>query len=774
MLAQPLGSLPALGPLLSPFTGFWRNLPVKIKPVETYNWETLNEPVEVVWDANRIPHIFAKTESDLHQVQGYLHARDRLFQMDLSTRAAQGTLSEILGKKVLKVDRFFVSIGMRQAVQNSYEFIMADDETRLALESYALGVNRWIESLHPNQYPVEYKLIGIDPSPWSARRSVELLKVMAFRLSGRSYDMMVTRHLQKHGKEKTLGLFPFEFSNEWFSGYEDGKGYKSQDLKKLDDFVTALELFPPYLQPFATNGSNNWAVSSKRTGDGHSYLANDTHLKYSSPAVWYEQQLVTPGNNVYGAAFAGAPGVMIGFKPTIGWGMTNGNTDAVDWAEVEFKDSDSLEYLWDGEWIKAEVDEQVINVKNSEPLTLSIKVTKVGRVVDQQKNLGLAVRWQALEPSNEVKAFLHLTRSKNLADCKEAVSHLWNPTQNAVCASPEDVAIYHAGKIPIRTKGDGQFVRNGRTSAAQWKGFVPFENIPKSESPKSGLVWSANAQVAHSRYPFFVTWDFNEAFRGIRIKRRLEDMQPPFSIEKMIELQTEFFDLKAELALPLMLKGVDKSVINDEILKKLEAWDFVADANSIEALVYNVWWGALERNLYFPALGARQGNLYPKSELTIELMRSVLEGKSKHPGLWVLGDDKKADLKEKLTRAYEKAIVLIQKRFGGSVRNWSWGEWQVTRMDHLIKIPAFGAKLTTVGGAVTAVNANAGNHGAAWRQIVKLGEDFKAKTNYPGGQSGNPFDPSYHQFVKSWGANEYRDVKFFMSLDEAKSSVGGE
>ncbi|NQZ01570.1 MAG: penicillin acylase family protein [Bdellovibrionales bacterium] len=771
-LGNSFSSLPALGPLLSPFTGFWRNSPVRGKDVEKFDWSSLSAPVTVVWDKHSVPHVFGKTLQDVYQVQGFLHARDRLFQMELSTRPAFGRLSEMLGPKLEKYDRFFIKMGMRRSVEKTYEMVMADPEVRAAVESYTEGANRYIRSLSASRYPVEYKLLGQSPELWTAKKSVGLLKVMTFRLAGRSYDLMVTKHLQKLGRKKAMSLFPGKFPARWFAGYEAGRGYQKPEFRgsSTDEFTASFQMFPEYLQPFATNGSNNWAVSGRVTRDGQTYIANDTHLKYSTPNVWYEQQLVATDDNVniYGAAFAGAPGLEIGIQPEFGWAVTNGNTDVADWFEVEFESESSLRYLWNGDWKTAEkVDEEFL-VKGGSSESVELLYTEAGLVMAREGKLGLALRWMPHEGSNEFRAFLELVRSKDRKDCEKAIKHLWSPSQNVICADTENVAIYHAGRVPIRPSGDGQFVKNGRVSDTQWKGFVPFENIPKKVDPKQGYVFSANAPVASDKYPYFVTWDYNPPYRALRISEVLDKNAKDASIESFKALQTDDLDLSARETLPLMLELLGKEPLADQVVA-LKAWDHRTGAKSSEASLFFAWRSLFRRALFEPVLGPREGNLYPKNMIVTQILEAISKG-SRHPALWILGESPKDKVKELLRDSLEQALAQLTDQYGDP-KNWAWGEVQGTQIDHLIKLGPFGGDLTSMGGSVDSVNANGGNHGPSWRHIARLGEDFEVHVNYPGGQPGNPFDPDYRAFVKGWAEGSYREVNFYRGLEQALESL---
>lgn len=790
ILANPIGSLPPLGSLLNPFHGFWRNGPMKMPERETLRG--LDKTVEVVWDSYRIPHIFALTQRDLFFAQGYVEARDRLFQMDLMTRAGVGRLADLVGPKALETDQFFVKLGFRTIAQRTLDFIKKDPESWEALDAYSQGVNFYIQSLDKKDWPLEYKLLGVGPSAWDPERSVALLNIMSFNLAGRSYDLHLTKHLKAHGLEKVKNLFP-----EFLPSRADDFVILKNDFEASqkvptpsDSFVTAFDDFPEFLQPFASNGSNNWAVGPKKSQTGATILANDTHLAYSLPGVWYELQLIAPGINVYGSSFPGAPLVIVGFTQSVGWAVTNGTTDVLDWYEVEFRDEQSLEYLFEEQWHLAERQVETIEVQRGKSVEVEVLWTRSGVVMHREESLGLAAQWVVHEPSNEIKTFLELNKAKNFVDCNQALSFYQAPAQNFICADAKNIGLWHTGLLPKRWSQQGRFVLNGRLDSHQWQGWIPREQNPSVENPPEGFVRSANQRVVDESYPYYLGWDYEESYRGRRIRQALEEKEK-WSLEDMIQLQNDELNLHAAEVLPHLLDLVEDQILRLQetddktqegpgsvemwrsLLKSLQAWDFVDRADSWVSSVFHLWWDEFELAFWEPNLGPREGGLYPKRQRSSILLHNISAFKDHPDHLWIPEGKSLEDLAwDGLVGAWD----ILTKEFGNFVESppetWKWGRVQGAGMPHLLGVSGLGEPHYLMGGSQYAVNANRGSHGATWRMIVAFGEgdkDTEGWVNFPGGPSGNPFDPSYEQFTKSWSQGELRKVVFLKEQDGSMS-----
>ncbi|MCB0362931.1 MAG: penicillin acylase family protein, partial [Bdellovibrionales bacterium] len=326
-----IGSVPPFLAAISPSEGIWRRK-IQGEKYQRIPSPFLRKSAQAYYDKSGVVHVFAQTDHDLYWIQGFITARDRLWQMDFQSRVADGRLAELLGKKALGLDEYFVSVGMRQAISLADENLQTDPTTQMPVSAFVSGVNSYVESLEERDYPLEYILTGTKPKKWSSRDIASLLKLMSFRLAGHSDDLVMTRYLQKFGDKILQDLFPYQHDLEVPFARVGGGRQSDPSARVLSEpFIARLQGFPSFLKPRPGNGSNNWALSGKKTKLGFSLLANDTHLSYSLPSIWYEMQLNSPHQSVYGATIPGAPGIILGYNNQIAWATTNASTDVMDW-----------------------------------------------------------------------------------------------------------------------------------------------------------------------------------------------------------------------------------------------------------------------------------------------------------------------------------------------------------------------------------------------------------------------------------------------------------
>lgn len=751
--------------LLSLSEGIWQTKPRSLQKLKL---EGLKAPVDIAFDSNGIPHILAQNDDDLYFAQGFLLAYFRLFEMDVSTRAGEGRLSELLGPLGLEYDRFFVTFGMRQAMREEAKALLADPEEGPMVTAYVKGVNSYIHQLRYRDLPAEYKILGMWPEEWSAERVAALLKIMTFRLAGRSHDLRLTRILQTLGPEKTAQLFPEFLPANLEAYFIEPQGPRQRNLApKLSSNIHLK--FPPFLKVFEANGSNSWAVGPSRSKTGMSILANDTHLSLQLPAVWFEMQLMTPKRNIYGATFPGAPGIVLGLNPKLAWGVTNGTTDVMDWSEVEFKDEKSLEYKFDNGFKKADVTEEWIRVKDGKPVRVQVEHTDYGYILAREKQYGLAVRWVGHAPSHEPKALLHLGEAGSVSECVEALKFWSEPVQNFTCADEKNISIYQAGRIPIRKNDQGWVVESGTGEASLWQGEIPFAELPHSIDPASGFVFSANERPVGPSYPYYLSWDFEEPFRGQRIRNLLKEKQK-FDAADFMQIQDDIRNQHAALALPLLLplvKAKDLTEPQTKLFQLMKNWDYLARAKSIESSLFHAWWEKIEISLWKELDFGTPYRYVPKKARTIWFFRQLQSSPDKWKS-W-LGSYASAD--DLVTNAFRQAIQELREQYGDNPDNWTWMMVQKTVAPHVARFPGFSSNLLTMDGSRYCVQANHGQHGPAWKFIAEMGPRPRVWSQFPGGVTGNPLDPDYDRFLEPWSHGEMRTSQFWLDTREAMSNA---
>lgn len=476
-LDRSWGSLPPLGKLFSPSHGFFQHIEhADAGRKGALNLPGLNEEVTVHYDDNGVAHIFAANERDLYYAQGFVTAKDRLWQMDFQVLAAAGRLTEAVGDMALELDRYHRRIGMARTAQEITDRLQQQDSLSFTiLQAYADGVNDYIKTLRTRDYPLEYKILDYAPEKWSPYRSILMLMNMRKDLSGGSNDHRLTNLLAKLGEPVVDDLFPFY--PDWESPIiPEGTAWDFDPLElppvptiKMAQDSSGMPLISKVSAPAPQPeiGSNNWAVSGSKSATGLPILSNDPHLTLSLPSIWYQIQLSAPGVNVYGASLPGTPAVIIGFNKDIAWGVTNVGLDVMDFYHIQFRDEQKNEYWHDGQWKPVEAREETFKLKNGTEVVDTVYYTHHGPVVYDDPGekqyrrdfpVGYAMRWMGNDNTGaDLLTFHELNRSKNYDDYRQALTHFTSPAQNFVFASNEnDIAITPNGKFPLKWRGQGR------------------------------------------------------------------------------------------------------------------------------------------------------------------------------------------------------------------------------------------------------------------------------------------------------------------------------
>jgi len=760
--------LPApLGRLLSPQHGIWQNAE---DSASGYNadlrFSGLKGKVEVYFDERLVPHVFAEQENDAYFVQGYLHARFRLWQMELQTHAAAGRASEIIGSAALQHDREFRRLGMGYAAEQSLKAMEADPATKAMCDAYTNGVNAYIESLSPAQLPIEYKLIGYEPEPWSNLKTALFLKYMSYDLAGHDNDLLMTTARAYFSKEDFDLLYP---------GRQDsldpiiprGTQYDTPAVKlQVPALADSLYFGQQDLlamqstQPDRDNGSNNWAVAGSRTQSGAPILCNDPHLGLNLPSLWYEMQISTPAFNAYGVSFPGAPAIIIGYNDSCAFGFTNGGRDVKDYYHIRFKDDSRREYWFNNEWKATEFRVENIKVKDSAVVVDSVAYTVFGPVMYDQHFTGglqtnkqcLALRWTAHDPSNELKLFYLLDRAKNYADYQEAAQHLRTPGQNCVFACKSgDIALRTQGNWPAKWKGQGDFVMPGTDSSFMWQGFIPMNETPFQHNPERGFVSSANQHPADSTYPYYIGYDY-PVYRGLIINRLLGKMQA-ITPQDMMQLQTDNYNVFAETILPLMLRNINAAELDAEqtgFYNVLLNWNLRNDPGEKGATVFSVCWKKLYSQVYDDEFKKAPAAIMRPFESTLV---DALNRDSAYRFIDQIETPEKETLPMMVTAAFKAACMELKT--AEAAGKLEWARYKATRVNHLTKLEPFSRLELPIGGGTHIINATKETHGPSWRMIVSLTPETEAYGVFPGGQQGNPGSRYYDQFVDQWAAGKY-------------------
>lgn len=781
-----------LGQLLSPQQGVWQNAePSDLDYNEDLSFPTLKGKTDVYFGERLVPHVFAENEDDAWFVQGYLHARFRLWQMEFQTHAAAGRLCEILGEKMgstdllNKVDRYFRRLGMGYAAEKSLLAIENDPATKAMCDAYTAGVNAYIGSLTKSQLPLEYKLLGYRPEPWSNLKTALFIKYMALDLAGREDDFEFT------AARNVLSKLDFELLNPLRPDSLDPiipHDTAFTPRKAINKPAGADSLYFTYGQegaslpaepqkPPAANGSNNWAVSGRKTKSGYPILCNDPHLGLNLPSLWFEMQIETPSFNVYGVSFPCAPGIIIGFNDRCAFGVTNAGRDVRDYYTIQFKDSTRTSYLYNGEWQPTQFRYEQIKIKGGADFIDTIAYTVWGPVMFEPRypgrskdNQSYACRWKAHDPSNEMKMFYLLDRAKDYNDYLTAIKNLHTPGQNCAFACKDgDIAMWCQGEFPAKWRRQGDFVMPGTDSSYAWQDTIPQERNPHVINPERGFVSSANQMPVDTTYPYYIGGSF-PSYRGISINRQLEAMQN-ITPQDMMQLQTDNFNRFAEWARPVLLKNMPEASLGSEEMKYwniFKIWNLRNDTAERGPTVFTTVWDSLETVIWSDEAALTHSQWWPHESTLLEglLRDSTYKPGSGYSFRYVdnINTPEKETLADDLLAALKKALPVLKK--AEAEGRLAWAKFKDTKVQHLTRLPALSRLHMPIGGGLHVINAAKSDHGPSWRMVVSLTPQTEAWGVYPGGQSGNPGSKYYDMFADTWAKGNYYPL-WVMKKEEA-------
>jgi penicillin amidase len=744
----------------------------------------LQSAVTVERDVWGIPHVRAGSLADMCEAQGYVMAQDRLWQMDLLRRVARGQLAEIVGSAALPVDRHFRLLRFGPAAERDAGLL--DEESRIAMEGYARGVNKFMEQ-HRNKLPVEFTLLKYQPQPWTAADSLAIAGYMYETLTESWEDKFDRAQVTARvGPVRAKELFSEEAAMDHFVVGDpdqpgDGaqrSGADSDDPDDQDDLAQDSVLkastgsgdptFPDLTSALAPAivqwvgesrrdirhalGSNNWVVSGDHTATGKPLLANDTHLELSVPPIWYQMHLTSPGWNVKGCTLPGAPLVVIGHNDRIAWGFTNNGADVQDLYIEKLNPANSDEYQANGKWLKAQSVDEVIHVKGAADEHFKITITRHGPVMKQEGNTAYALRWTATEPGGLANTYSKLGKAQNWKEFREVMRSVWGPAQNAVYADVDgNIGYVMAARVPVRKKGRGEVPVPGETDEYEWKGYIPFEQLPHALNPEDGLIVTANARVAGPDYKPYLTDHWEEPYRTARIWDLLHDKHDLRPAD-MLKVQADTYSYPdvflAEQLAPALKNVAPKDSRAKKLIELANDWNGIADADSIVVPFLEGTRRAALKMILQPQLG-NDTDLYQWRSTTF-LQRVLTE----RPATWLPAAYKNYD--ELLVAAADESVKHLEKDSGSAeIEDWQWKRFDSLDMLHPLGREGWLKKFFSItgkpqGGTGFSPRAATRHHGPAMRLVANTGDWDHSLMVIPGGQSGQLGSSHYSDQFPYW------------------------
>jgi penicillin amidase len=763
----------------------------------------LRQPVTVRRDERGIPYIEAANDDDLYFAQGYVTASDRLFEMDLLRRNVRGELAEIFGEAALAEDKRHRTFGFAQVVDESAKHLPPN--LSAPMTAYASGVNAFIDSLTDQTTPPEFRLLQYKPRHWTPADSLVVIKLLGEFLSN-SWQLDVMRGaMMSLPKEKREALLPETspldvvmvgsdrtaaaeiapaFSGTQASGLPGG--IKAAGLLPssalLNDLAVSLEsehaLFAQLgLETF--QASNNWVVSGKHTASGKPLLANDPHIPASAPGIWYQAELSAPGLHVAGVTFPGSPGIVLGHNDFVAWGATNLGPDVQDVYIEKFDKDNPNRYLTPAGWRDAEIRHEQINVrknpldpKSVQAQNFDVTVTRHGPIILEKDGVRYALKWPAIDPTNFESAGLYeMNRARNWKEFTEGLSHYTGPTQNFVYADVDGhIGYYGAGKIPIRKSGDGSIPYDGSTDDGEWISYIPFDKLPHSFDPASGIIVTANQRVVGRDYPYFLSHNWAPPYRARRILDLLS-AKPKLTADDFRKIQSDTYSIASitfARAAAKSLKGRSEpgAVATGplaQLISDLESWDGMMTAGSHTAAVVSQMRGAFRTRVLNAALGPDMAKNYTWAMAEILIDRIATE----QPREWL---PKEFSSYPDLFRAsYEEARQNLTKSIGADESQWIWGKIAIARFPHpLAVVPLVGAQFLIPpfpqNGSGGSINVGSS---VSMRLIADPSDWDKTQNGIPLGESGIPNTPHWKDQLDDWRNVTPRALPFSKSAVES-------
>jgi penicillin amidase len=712
--------------------------------------------------------------------------------MEFQTHAAAGRVSEITGEGkngvILNYDRGQRRLGMVYAAENTLQALGKNSKAVVMADRYTEGVNAYIASLEYETLPFEYKLLGYKPEPWTPLKCALLLKSMAQTLNMGHKDMQMTNALRLYNKAIVDVLYPDRDTPEDPIVSKPGEwNFRSilSDTLPMAWPEELIKLTNKLPDPDPNTGSNNWAVSGAKTSTGSPMLCGDPHLNLNLPSIWYGIQLNAPGINCMGASLPGTPAVIIGFNDSIAWSLTNAQRDLVDWFRITYQDDSKEKYLLDGKWMDTKKLVEAFHVRDQQVFYDTVIYTHWGPVTYDESyhaedNLKhYAFRWISHDGSDEFNTFFHLNRAKNHADYMAALDSYSSPGQNFVFASVAgDIAIRVQGKYPARRKDEGKFVLDGSRSVNGWQAFIPNEQNVIDKNPSRGFVSSANQFPVDETYPYYITATSYESYRNRRINDVL-DSSSSITIQDMMALQNDNYNLKAAESLPLFFQYLDTTSFTKEEARAyaiLRSWDLTNSKQSEGASYFEAWWTNIMALAWDEFNNEKIVLSRPTSFNTIKLIRD----KPDLPFFDIQGTQEKETAKDVVRKAFAFGVEDVEdwiiehsdsSQSSGPVARLTWAEYKDSYLTHLLRIEALNIHIKA-GGGRDMVNALSRTHGPSWRMIVSLEESgIKAWATYPGGQSGNPGSPHYIDMLGRWLEGRYFPLHFLKTPEDGDSAA---
>ena len=755
---------------------------------QTLQIKGIKDKITIRRDERGIPYIEAQNDEDLYFGQGYAHAADRLWQMDLMRRTARGELAEMLGagpnNAALEQDKLHRTYGFSQAAEA--EYAAASPRSRALLEAYARGVNAYASSLDPKSRPPEFQILNYEFRPWTPQDSFVGIKLFFEALSDTWRLDLMRQGLASLPAEKRAALMP---STSPLDVLVVGKDVPAKAAPARATGVASLS--PETREALAYNASiaaqalarvglfadelaasNNWVVSGSHTVSGKPLLSNDPHLRPTAPSIWHMSHLSMPGYRVAGVTAAGLPGIIIGHNEHIAWGFTNVGPDVQDLYVEKFDSANPKRYQTPSGWQDAVVRREEIKVRKGlagaefDVVNYDVTVTRHGPIIFEGDGKRYALRWTAIDgPKIASDLNYALNHARNWNEFKTAVQSFAAPTQNIVYADVNGHIGYHAaGIVPIRRSGDGAVPYDGATDAGDWVEYIPITKLPNVYDPPSGMIVTANQRIVGTDYPYHLTYSWAQPYRARRIYDLLSE-KPKLSSDDFRRILGDVYSIAGALFAKEAVKTLRPKLKPEDdklraALDAFEKWDGRVNAESTVAPLAAQMRLAFRSKILAGALGPDLVKNFQWSNFDTTLDRIIKD----QPADWLPKEF--ASYADLMRASYQEAVGTLTRTLGPDESRWTWGDFAKARFPHpLGTAPLIGVQFTIppvpqngTGGLIGAtVNVGAA---VSMRFVADPSDWDKTQQGIALGESGLPKSPHWSDQLADWRAVTPREFPF--------------
>jgi penicillin amidase len=766
----------------------------------------LSAPIDIVRDSDAIPHIFASNVPDALFGLGYVHAQDRLWQMEFQRRVGHGRLSEIFGAAAVPQDRFLRTVGFGRAASAAWDRM--PQWAKAQINAYVAGVNAFITTHHGSRLPTEFTLLRFEPEPWSGVDVVVWVKMMAWDLSANySFELLRDDLVRQVGPERMLQLMPpspaesLRIMSEGATSravgttYRPGASVATAVELSTTALTTALSLGVPAVRDFLLGsamteslGSNNWIVDGTLSATGKPLLANDPHLGTHVPSTWYLAHLSAGDFDVVGATLPGTPAIALGRNRFIAWGATNVAADVQDLYRERLDDSGKFATFRGVEEALTIVPE-TIRVKGGDAVRLDVRITRHGPLVSDAINANnaglpqdrrpapvapLALRWTALDPDDTtLPAFLKMNAARNWSDFTAALADFVVPSQNFVYGDVDGhIGYYAPGRIPIRARGDGSIPADGSSGDDEWTGWIPFDKLPHTFDPAEHFIITANNNPAATDYSYTLGVDWPEPYRATRIRDLLLGRKHLKS-EDFARFQADTVSLHARALLPLLVRHArPESAADKHAFDILQRWDGDMRGASNAAAIFEAWFLRLMPTIAGDDLGPLAAASYAGRFSFVT--RFIVNTLTADDVAWC--DDRRTTAAENcdhaVTAALHDAVADLTGRLGTDMARWRWDAvhraiFPHQGLDGIAPLRALLSRSMPHGGDWSTLNVGAVAAGqpydqravAGYREIIDLSPANDSRFIIDVGQSGHVLSNHYDDFLDDWHAVRHRKMR---------------